>query len=66
LVDSAESCARYVKERLEYLNLLSKTRRRAGAIQPFVTDEADRFADLASRFLGVATEPASKVELPPI
>ncbi len=66
LVDSAESCARYVKERLEYLNLLSKTRRRAGTIQPFVTDEADRFADLARRFLGVATEPASKVELPPI
>src|SRR5437867_5787561 len=66
LVDSAESCARYVKERLEHLSLLSKTRRRAGAIQPFVTDEADRFADLARRFLGVATEPASKVELPPI
>ncbi len=66
LVDSAESCALYVKERLEHLNLLSKTRRRAGAIQPFVTDETDRFAELAKRFLGVATEPAWKVDLPPI
>src|SRR5213594_3854225 len=54
LIDSAESAARYVKERLEHLSLLSKTRRRAGAIQPFVTDETDRFEDLAKRFLGVA------------
>ena len=43
LVDSAESCARFVKERLEDLNLLAKARRRTGTIQPFVTDEADRF-----------------------
>lgn len=63
LVDSAESCARDVKERLEQLNLLSKTRRRAGSIQPFVTDEADRFAELAKRFLNAATEPAWKVDL---
>jgi glutamate racemase len=65
LVDSAESCARYVKERLEHLDLLCKTRRRAGAIQPFVTDETERFAELARRFLGGPTEPAWKVDLPP-
>ena len=64
LVDSAESCARYVKERLEHLDLLVGNRRRAGTIQPFVTDEADRFAELAKRFLGVPTETAWKVELP--
>jgi glutamate racemase len=66
LVDSAESCARYVKERLEHLGLLSTTRRRAGTIQPFVTDETDRFADLAKRFLGTPTEPPWRVDLPPI
>jgi glutamate racemase len=66
LVDSAESCARYVKERLAHLNLLCKTRRRAGVIQPFVTDETDRFVELAQRFLGVPTEPAWKVDLPPL
>jgi len=66
LVDSAESCARYVKDRLEHMRLLSRTRRRTGAIQPFVTDEADRFAELARRFLGVSTEPAWKVDLPPV
>ena len=65
LVDSAESCACYVKERLEHMRLLSRTRRRTGAIQPFVTDEADRFAELARRFLGVPTEAAWKVDLPP-
>jgi glutamate racemase len=66
LVDSAESCARHVKERLEHLGLLCTTRRRAGTIQPFVTDETDRFADLARRFLGVPTEPAWRVDLPPL
>src|SRR6185369_14836713 len=54
LVDSAESCAVYVRERLEHLRLLS-TKRRAGILQPFVTDEADRFAELAKRFLGIPT-----------
>jgi glutamate racemase len=65
LVDSAESCARHVKDRLEQLNLLA-TRRRSGTIQPFVTDEADQFAALARRFLGTPTEPAWKVDLAPI
>jgi len=64
LVDSAESCARFVKERLEHLDLLAtKRRRRAGIIQPFVTDEPDRFAEIAARFLDCPTEPAWKVDL---
>lgn len=66
LVDSAESCARYVKERLEQLNLLAKSRRRVGTIQPFVTDEADRFGELAERFLGMSCETAWKVDLAPV
>jgi glutamate racemase len=63
LVDSAESCACYVRERLEQLQMVSKKRRRKGLIQPFVTDEVERFDDLAKRFLGVPTEPAWKVDL---
>jgi glutamate racemase len=62
LIDSAESCALYVRERLEHLGLLNP-QRRAGTIQPFVTDEADRFSELAHRFLGAPTEPAWKVDL---
>ena len=66
LIDSAESCARFVRERLDELGLLADRRRRLGTIQPFVTDEADRFADLATRFLGVPCEPAWKVDLVPL
>jgi glutamate racemase len=62
LVDSAEACARYVRERLTNQNLLSR-RKRAGVIQPFVTDETDRFSEAAERFLGVPTEPAWKVDV---
>ncbi len=65
LVDSAESCARYVAERLASLGLLS-SRKRQGVIRPFVTDETDRFAQIAGRFLGVPVEPAWKVDLPPL
>ena len=64
LVDSAESCARFLNERLHSATLLNKSRRRAGTIQPFVTDEAERFDELAGRFLGAPAEPARKVELP--
>ena len=63
LVDSAESCALYVKERLAALQLLSTNRETRGTIQPFVTDEVERFDELASRFLGQKTEPAWKIEL---
>jgi glutamate racemase len=63
LVDSAESCARFLGERLADRKLLNRTRRRAGAIQPFVTDEVERFDELARRFLGAPTERAWKVDL---
>jgi glutamate racemase len=66
LVDSAESCARYVREHLENRRLLNPNSKRTGVIQPFVTDEADRFADVAKRFLGVPCEPPWKVDLTPL
>jgi glutamate racemase len=66
LVDSAESCARYVQERLAALKLLSANRKHRGTIQPFVTDEVERFDQLAARFLGAKTEPAWKIELLPV
>jgi glutamate racemase len=63
LVDSAEACAAYVRERLLHLGLLAKKRRRLGTIQPFVTDEVERFEDWAQRFLGESTAPARQVDL---
>ena len=63
LVDSAESCAQYVREHLDSLQLLNTKRRRRGVIQPFVTDEMDRFAEVAKRFIGVPTEPPLRVEV---
>jgi len=66
LIDSAESCARDVKERLAALKLLSANRKHRGTIQPFVTDEVERFDELAARFLGQKTEPAWKIELMPL
>jgi glutamate racemase len=66
LVDSAESCAQFVQGRLEALKLLRANRRRTGTIQPFVTDELERFDELAQRFLGQKTEPAWKIDLLPV
>jgi glutamate racemase len=66
LIDSAESCARDVLECMEKLGLICANRRREGTIQPFVTDETDRFSDVARRFLGVPCEPAWKVDLAPL
>ena len=63
LIDSAESCALDVKERLAALKLLSANRKTRGTIQPFVTDEVERFDELAARFLGQKTEPAWKIDL---
>jgi glutamate racemase len=63
LVDSAESCARFLGDQLMAEGLLSRGRRRVGTIQPFVTDEVERFDELARRFLGFPTAPAWKVEL---
>jgi len=66
LVDSAESCARFLKKRLQSADLLTKSRRRPGVIQPFVTDEVERFDQLSRRFLSAPTEPARKVDLPTV
>src|SRR5438105_7718496 len=66
LVDSSESCARFLKKRLQSTKLLNQGRRRPGVIQPFVTDEVERFDELARRVLGVPTEPAWKVDVPGI
>jgi len=63
LVDSAESCARFLSERLDGTKLLADTRRRSGVIRPFVTDEVERFDQMARRFLEVPTGPARKVDL---
>jgi glutamate racemase len=63
LVDSAETCAQYVRERLGQLGLLCGSRRRLGKIHPFVTDEPDRFGAAAARFLGLPAAPALRVAL---
>jgi glutamate racemase len=65
LVDSAQSCAVFVRDRLRELGLLVGNRRRDGWIRPFVTDEPERFGEFAGRFLGCNTETPVKVELPP-
>jgi len=62
LVDSAEACARYVRDRLQKLKLLG-TRKRTGIIQPFVTDETDNFAVVAKQFLKARTEQPWKIDL---
>ena len=64
LVDSAQSCAASVRASLQKRGLSAPARRRLGTIQPFVTDETERFSLLAGKFLRVATEPARKIDLP--
>lgn len=64
LVDSAESCARYLRQQLERLGLLCDRRRRPGSIQPYVTDETEQFSKLAKRFFPAPMERAVKVDLP--
>jgi glutamate racemase len=64
LVDCADTCAHFTRERLEDLKLLNQNRRRAGVIQAFVTDEPERFTKLARHFLGARIEPALQVVLP--
>ncbi|MCL5096306.1 MAG: glutamate racemase [Candidatus Omnitrophica bacterium] len=64
LVDCAEACARYSSEYLGKWQLLCRKRRRPGMIQAFVTDESDRFNELAAQFLGKSIAPAMQVDLP--
>ena len=63
LVDSAETCARDVLRELQKLNLLEVAREREGEIQPFVTDDVERFEALAAQFLGGPTRPPKRVDL---
>jgi glutamate racemase len=62
LVDSAEACAKYVRDHLKQKDLLNRGNKK-GTIQPFVTDETDQFTAMAKRFLGLPTEAPWKVEL---
>jgi glutamate racemase len=64
LVDSAETCAKYVQLGLGKLHLLSN-RRRTGIIRPFVTDDIERFQRMAADFLGFPTAQPRQVELSP-
>lgn len=64
LVDSAESCAEYLAERLRQVGLLALDRRRFGRIQPFVTDETDWFDQQAEKFLGEPADPSNRAQLP--
>ena len=66
LVDSAESCAAFVRDRLAERKLLNGRRRRPGTIMPLVTDEPERFAHFATRFLGCATQAPERVDVPPL
>jgi glutamate racemase len=63
LVDSAETCAKYVEAELSKQDLLVKQRRRPGKIQPYVTDETAPFESLSKRFIDVPLEPAVKVDV---
>jgi len=63
LVDSAETCARYVLERLGHLKLLRGPRKNEGKIYPCVTDDTERFEELAAKFLKGNLEPAVRVQL---
>ena len=63
LVDSAETCARFVQDQLKPLGLILRNRRRKGRIQPFVTDAPEKFGEFAQRFLGYATMEPHSVQL---
>jgi glutamate racemase len=74
LIDSAEQCAQDVARRLERKGLLRNPMRSlndtvltgelsvTGSLRTFVTDDPDRFALLASRFLGMEIERPILVE----
>jgi glutamate racemase len=56
VIDSAEQCAQDVAQRLEAQGLSRVSGKIAPAMRCFVTDDPERFASLASRFLGVPVE----------
>jgi glutamate racemase len=63
LIDSAESCARFVRGKLKELGLTSSRSGDAGWIQPYVTDETARFEEIAGRFLSGPIKAARKAEV---
>ena len=63
LVDSADSTAADVAERLRADGLLQPDRRRRGAARFLVTDNPARFHDVGARFLGHPPEPIEQVDL---
>jgi glutamate racemase len=52
VIDSAEECAEDVERRLQANQLLRGNTASAGKFRSFVTDNPQRFAQMASRFLG--------------
>lgn len=63
LVDSAQACAVFVREQLARLNLARGKRRSPGTVQPFVTDDVERFEVMVARFLTSPAKRAQKVDL---
>jgi len=55
LVDSAESCAQYIRRELERLGLLNE-QNKDGLVSLNVTDYVNRFTQLATQFLGQPAE----------
>ena len=60
LVDSAESCADYVRARLRKLHLLRASGQGGGRIYPFVTDEVERFEETRSAVPGCPDRTAAQ------
>lgn len=61
VIDSAERCAQDVALRLAEAGTLRRSD--SGRFRSFVTDDADRFATLAARFLGEPIEPPTRISL---
>lgn len=61
VIDSAERCADDVHRKLRSQQLLRGPRAQLGALKCFVTDDAARFANLASRFLSIYIDSATWV-----
>ena len=64
LVDSAESCAKSLKEELAKRKLLCHRSGREGSIELYLTDEIPRVQAFARRFLGSTPARVTRTELP--
>ena len=61
LVDSAETCAAFVQQELQWHHLLATEGE--GCVRIHVTDEMERVSEMASRFLGGPSNAVQQVEL---